>query len=78
MYPAVTCQDLLSPNNGQITFTTDTTAPFDYGTEAAYSCDTGYGLNADVPTTRTCVGDGSSPDGMWSGSPPSCNGESHP
>ena len=38
---------------------------------ATYSCDTGYGLTGDA--TSTCGGDDSSPNGVWSGTPPTCD-----
>ena len=42
---------------------------------ATYQCDDGYILNGgDV--MRTCVGDGSSPNGKWNGSAPTCSGTS--
>ena len=50
-----------------------TPSPYDFGTMATYQCNGGFGLRGgDV--TRTCGGDGSSPNGMWSGIPPMCEG----
>ena len=41
---------------------------------ARYECDiTGYGLSGDM--LRTCGGDGSSPNGVWSGMASNCEGQ---
>ena len=58
--------------NGQIIFSNDTISPFEFGTVATYVCDIGFSLLG--AATRTCDGDGSSPNGMWTGNDPSCNG----
>ncbi len=69
-YLALTCVDLPTPVNGAITFSS--LAPYEFGATASYSCNTGYGLGGgDV--TRSCGGDGSSTNGGWSGTPPTCN-----
>ncbi|XP_064384964.1 uncharacterized protein LOC135333878 isoform X2 [Halichondria panicea] len=67
---AITCPALSNPANGQVTFATDTTVPYDFGTVATYTCGTGFGLSGDM--TRTCSGDGSSTTGMWSATAPTC------
>ncbi len=72
-YTAITCPDLSGPANGQVTFATDTTVPYDFGTVATYTCGTGFGLSGDM--TRTCGGDGSSTTGMWSATAPTCEGK---
>ena len=54
--------------NGQIMYDPDMTAPFDFGTTATYSCDSGYGLSGGT-SVRTCESEG------WSGSAPTCQGE---
>ena len=62
---------LRSPANGEVTYSNS--QPYTNGTVATYSCDEGFGLSGgDV--TRTCEGDGSSPNGDWSGVTPSCEG----
>ena len=70
----ITCDDLPDPPNGEISFTIDNTAPFDFGTNATYSCDSGFGLSGE-DTVRTCDGDGSSPKGEWTGDAPTCDGQ---
>ena len=56
-------------------FSSGTTAPHAIKTIATYQCELGYILSGgDV--IRTCVGDGSSPNGRWDGSAPSCSGTS--
>ncbi len=69
------CLDPLQIANGQIVFSNDTTSPFDFGTLATYTCDTGFSLVGESDGTRTCSGDGSSPVGMWTGDIPTCIGE---
>ncbi len=62
VFPAVvTCPALADPTNGTVGVPNNT-----YGSNATYTCNTGY--NGD--TTRTC-GD----DGLWSGSDPTCDRE---
>ncbi len=68
---AIMCIDLPAPDNGRITYSTDTTSLYDFGTVATYECDIGFGLNGGV-VTRTCRGDDSDSDGTWSGIAPSC------
>ena len=57
-------------NNGQISYDT---FDFDYGTTATYSCDTGFGLSGG-DKERVCGGNGSSPNGVWNGVTPHCEG----
>ena len=56
--------------NGTIVYTSDMTAPYDFGTTATHSCNSGYSLVGDE--IRTCGGDGSSVTGEWNLSEPSC------
>lgn len=68
----ITCGSLTVISNGRLTYTPDTTVPFDYGTNATFSCDSGYFLEGDV--VRTCIGDGSDANGNWNGMTPQCTG----
>ena len=68
---AITCLGLSSPTNGQISYFTDMTIPFDFGTVATYSCEDGYGLSGG-DMASTCGGDYTSITGVWSGTPPTC------
>lgn len=71
LHAAIMCSDIADPENGQIDFSVDELAPFDFGTVATYSCDAGFGLSGgDI--TRTCDGDGTTPDGSFTGSAPTC------
>ena len=72
MYAAITCTSLSSIPNGRITYTPDTTSPFDFGTTATYSCDDGFFIVGN--SAQTCDGDGSGVGGVWSGSAPVCSG----
>ncbi len=69
---AITCSSLSPITNGRISYSPDTTSPFDLGTVATYSCDNGLFLSGSE--SRTCEGDGSSITGMWSGTAPICSG----
>ena len=68
----ITCETLGSFVNGIITYRTDRTSPFDFGTTATYSCNEGYYLVGE--DVRTCVEDVSGVNGIWSGSTPRCAG----
>ena len=56
--------------NGAIVYASDTTAPYDFGTTATHSCNSGYSLVG--VEVRTCGGDGSSVTGGWDSSEPTC------
>ena len=68
---AITCRPLSPPTNGGVTYST--ASPFTSGSVATYSCDRGYGLSMG-DARSTCGGDGSSPNGVWSGVVPICEG----
>ena len=57
-----------------VTYSSDTTELYDYGTTATYQCDSGYELTGG-DTVRTCTGDGSSPVDQWNGTAPACTGK---
>ena len=67
---AIECPALSDPANGGIVYVSDTSAPYDFGTTATYSCNSGYSLVGDE--VRTCGGDGSNTIGVWDLSEPSC------
>ena len=67
----IRCPDIADPYYGQIDFSPDRRAPFDYGTQAVYSCDDGYTLTG-AESLRLCVGDGSSDVGYWTGQDMAC------
>lgn len=56
--------------NGMVTYSAGSTAPYNYGTVATYTCNSGYFLSGIA--TRTCSGDGSSVTGAFSGVDPFC------
>ncbi len=67
------CEELELIANGVIVYNADTTAPYETGTMATYSCNQGYELLINLGSEmRTCedVGDGSG--GRFSGEAPSC------
>ncbi len=66
------CTALPAPDNGDIQYSLDTTAPFVYKTVATYSCNEGFGPVGE--TERLC----GRPDpnaGEWSGSGATCEGQ---
>ena len=69
------CPDLLDPVNGRVTFSSDNEALFVLDTMATYSCDEGFGLNG--AATRTCEAnaDITNPEGVWTGTAPTCECE---
>ena len=56
--------------NGVIVYASDTTAPYDFGTTATHSCNSGYCLVG--VEVRTCGGDGSSVTSGWDSIDPTC------
>ncbi|XP_064386393.1 CUB and sushi domain-containing protein 3-like [Halichondria panicea] len=62
------CPDLPSLANGMIMYSAGSTNNRPVGSSATYSCNHGYTLT--VSTTRVCV-----TERIWSGSPPTCQGE---
>ena len=68
---AILCPSLTAPSNGTVILSSPT---LEFGSTARYVCDTGYGLDGE-DMVRTCGGDGTSPDGEWSGAPPICDCE---
>ncbi len=69
---AVVCSDIPAPDNGRITYSTDTTSPYDFGTVATYVCNTRFGLVG--VGSRSCVGDDTSLVGSWSETGSTCEG----
>ncbi len=70
---AITCAVLAPLLNGMITYLPTATVPLPFGSAAQYSCNDGFYLQGN--NVRTCDGDGSSSDGVWSDSIPVCSGE---
>ncbi len=73
LFVAITCTSLPLPGNGAIVYSSATPEPYQFGTTARYSCNTGYGLSGG-DEVLSCGGDGSSPNGDWSGVIPTCEG----
>ena len=67
---AIVCPGLSAIVDGSISYDPAGTAPFSYNTVATYSCNPGFSLQGSP--TRTCTGDGTSVDGMFDGTAPSC------
>ena len=66
----IECPALADLTNGAVVYASDMTDPYDFGTTATYSCNSGYSLVGDE--VRTCGGDGSSITGEWDLSEPTC------
>ena len=71
---AITCTALEDVYNGQISYSTapDELGAFPFGAVATYSCAEGHTLEGEA--TRVCSGDGSSSEGYFSGTEPTCQG----
>ena len=69
---AITCIALNSIDNGMISYSPDITAPFDFGTAAVYTCNTGFFLEGNM--MRSCGGSEASIVGNWDGTDPRCSG----
>ncbi len=72
IFADVTCSSLSSPENGYINFASDMIPPYDFQTNATYSCNTPYGLSRGN-NVRTCISS-SAGSGEWSGVAPFCGG----
>ena len=70
LFTAIECPSLVKLMNGDIVYASDTTAPYDFGTTATHSCNSGYSLVGDE--VRTCGGDGSSLTDEWDMIEPAC------
>ncbi len=70
---AILCSALPAISDGVIMYSTDITAPFDFGTTATYSCNDGYFLQGS-DTVRQCRDDSTDTTGDWSGTTPVCTG----
>ncbi len=73
MHIAVICDPLSNPTNGLITYSPDTTPPYEFETMASYRCNEGFGLTVG-DTTRICVNSVTVSE-QWSGIEPECAGE---
>ena len=75
MPAAVVCPVLTAPENGDITYSEESSSPLGFIETAAYSCNTGFGLTGG-DTVRTCVGTPApESSGGWTGIAPICQGE---
>ena len=74
IHPAINCASLPLVSNGVVVYSTPGPSLYPFGATARYSCNAGFGLST-MATTLTCGGDGSSTNGVWSGMPPTCDGE---
>ena len=70
IFLAIVCAVLTDLLNGNIVYASDTTDPFDFGTTATHSCNMGFSLVGGP--VRTCDGDGSSINGVFDGTAPTC------
>ncbi len=69
---AYMCSSLPQISNGLISYSPDSSSPFDYGTIATYSCNGGFYLME--LSMRSCSGSGSLVQGYWLGQEPECAG----
>ncbi len=73
LHAAITCETLPAPENGTVSYSTDSNImdTFSFETEAYFSCDVGFSLVGSE--TRTC-GDGTMTVGEFNGTTPACEG----
>ena len=65
------CPPLPTITNGMISYSPDVTPDYDLGTEATYTCETGFHLEGNE--VRVCMDDdGMNAIGVWSDQEPSC------
>ena len=74
-FAVIECPTLIAPANGQVSYTTDMSSPFDIGTVATFSCDTGFSLNGTIATFTCADDDQADTIGTWGGTEPSCLGK---
>ena len=74
-YTAITCPSLPDQTHTSITYSTDTTSPLPFGTQARYTIDCPEGMErGGGDNVRTCNADGNSAVGVWNGTAPICTG----
>ncbi len=74
IHVVITCPSLGNLINGLVMFTgLFNSRDWEFGTEAVYSCNTGFSLIGN--SNRTCTGDGSSTTGSFNGVAPTCEGK---
>ncbi len=71
---AYTCNLLPQIANGVISYSPNSTNPFDYGTIATYLCNEGFYIYSTDLLMRSCSGSGTV-QGFWSGQEPQCLGK---
>ena len=70
-FTAITCPALpTTPDNGNAPSCSDST---NFGSSCNFTCSSGYALSSSNPVV--CGGDGSSTNGTWSPTEPTCDGE---
>ena len=69
------CPALTAPANGQVSYTTDSSSPFEIGTVATLSCDAGFSLNGSTATLTCADDDQADITGTWGGTEPICLGK---
>ena len=72
----IECPTLTAPSNGQVSYPTDMSSPFEIGTVATFSCDAGFSLNGTTATLTCADDDQADTIGTWGGTEPSCLGKS--
>ena len=69
MCAGIVCNALIL-DHGTVIYTTDSQAPYDYGTVATLFCNDDFELIGN--NISTCSGDGKSIEGTWTGDVPYC------
>ena len=75
-FAEIECPALTAPPNGQVSYTTDMSSPFDIGTVATFSCDAGFSLDGSNALLTCADDDQADTIGTWGGTESSCLGKS--
>ena len=75
IFAVIECPTLTAPANGQVSYNTDMSSPFEIGTVATISCDAGFSLNGTTATLVCADDDQADVIGTWGGTETSCLGK---
>ena len=71
-FAAIECPALTAPMNGQVSYATDMTSPYEIGTVATFTCNAGFSLDGAADTLTCADDDQIDTVGTWGGTEPTC------
>ena len=71
-FTAIECPALTAPMNGQVSYATDMTSPYEIGTVATFTCNAGFSLDGAADTLTCADDDQLDTVGTWGGTEPTC------